>query len=186
MKVYLPNDSWTNEILSILGDLNQEFEFESKHIPESIKEIPWWKKFSFKREPAVGGPGLEGLVPLLQQGVDVFLQVRDSYPYIALEVWSIYEFARNKSLHTKVFFQTITDSIVGEAGETPLDQKSITFIWPSDLTKEQFENLVEKVSGTRKFIFEILLKLDRDTTKQINYMECKAIDGEWKINIINK
>jgi hypothetical protein len=185
-KIYLPDNSWLSEVQSIFNDSNEKFEFELKHNPKSTEKIPWWKKFSLKRESAVGGPAIEGLIPLLEQGIDVFLELRDSYLYIALEIWALYEFLQQKSLKTKVLLQTITDYIVGEDGETLSDQKSITFIWPPDLTKEQFESLVEKMSETRKSVYKILLKLDGDTTKQINHISCKVKDGEWKINIVNK
>jgi hypothetical protein len=185
-KIYFSNNNWSKEIQSIFDYSNEEFELEVKSLPKVVDKISWWQKISFKREPAVGCPGLEGLVPLLPQGVDILLELRDSYPYMVLEIWALYDFVKQKLTETKESFQTITDHIVCEAGDAPLDRRSITFIWPPNLSQEQFEVLVQKVFNTREFIFEILLKLDWNTAKKINHFECKVIDGEWKINIVNK
>lgn len=190
IQIYYSKNEWGQDLKEITNKLPGEVEllFQSRVFDEKKETIPWWRMFTFERPLAVGAPGLEGIIPLLAEGIDIVLNnpFRDTIPYKIIELWALYEFVEGKLRQLPRIFQIATDYIVAEAGETPQDHKSVTFIWPPNLSKEEFKKSLEGATATRNSILNDLKNTNESVNRQINHIECFYIEGSWKINVVKK
>lgn len=142
----------------------------------------------FRPKLSVGGIPIEGLIPLLDQGIDLLLNnpVVDSKTFQLLELYTFYDFVRLKTgKFAGKILQFITDYNVGETGDLSPEEKSITFIWSANLTENEFNKSIVDIPEIRRQIKE---KLKKERPKEINHIECyfsHYSDG-WQILWVEK
>lgn len=190
MKLYYSDPKWNNDLQILLKEISFQPELIAKDYTPDVKP----RVFSFeklkevfrRKASPVGGVGIEGMVPFLVDGIDLIL---DNPVLELLGLWSLYDWAEQKYHNIRDgetkkpsdIFQIITDYEIGEAGDTNPNRKSITFVFPTGLSKKDFEVAENLRLKVREKIIDLL---SIATISNVNHLECRFKYGKWDISFV--